>query len=88
MYTQCGCACRSDTASVFSKSILTNKLLVAGIIFEILLLSAVTCLPALQKIFGTYFVDLRVLGFACFCSITILCVDELRKLAARQPFMW
>lgn len=77
-------ACRSPRLSVFNRSLFQCELLWIGIALEVCLLAAVVCVPALQRIFGTNFVDLRVLVFASLCSLTILGVDELRKFVLRK----
>lgn len=77
-------ACRSRTETVFSRSIFRNRLLWAGIVLELCLVAAVLCMSCWQNVFDTNFVDLRVVGFAFFCSVMILFIDEVRKLFLRR----
>ena len=46
-------ACRSERFSVFKIGFLRNKLILWGIVFELMLASLIIYLPFLQKIFST-----------------------------------
>lgn len=76
--------CRTDSASVFSVGILSNRRVVLGIAAELLLLVALSYLPLLQGIFGT--APLRAGDWAVLAVLPVLMVglDEVRKAWVRR----
>ncbi len=77
-------ACRTERASAFSRGLLGNRLLLAGIGFELLLAACLIYVPILQPVFGTGPLGARwwLLLFACVPPVFLL--EEGRKLLARR----
>ena len=79
-----GLTCRSDRRSLASMGILTNRLLVAGIVCEVLLLLAAVYVPAVSDVLGTApppaFAWLVPVPFA----LLLLGADEIRKGFVRR----
>lgn len=75
-------ACRTESLSVFSTSLLDNSLLWIGIVAELALVALLLYVPILQRAFGTNKVPFYPHWVFCFVLWTplILLVDEIRKL--------
>lgn len=77
-------ACRTEVASMFSIGIFTNKLLNAGVIFELALTAALIYTPFLHDIFDTYPVPFTYwLFYIAFIPI-LIGAEEIRKLFLRK----
>ena len=77
-------AARTDHVSLFSVGVLTNRLLLAGIAFELALTAVVVYLPAAQLVLDTRALRLpELLVLACF-PVVVWAVDELYRLVGRR----
>jgi magnesium-transporting ATPase (P-type) len=77
-------ATRTNRASVFSIGILSNRWIIYGVIFELVLVATIIYVPFLQDIFG-----LRPLGIvewllALSFGVIVFIADELRKAYIRR----
>jgi magnesium-transporting ATPase (P-type) len=77
-------ACSSFKDSIFSLGFLSNKLLVVGVVFELLLSAVIIYSPIGNRIFGTAPVKLSVWPILIPFSIVLLLAEELRKLYVRR----
>jgi sodium/potassium-transporting ATPase subunit alpha len=77
-------ACRSSQESIFQLGILTNKLVIIGIVVEVLLSVFIIYHPLGNKIFGTAPVALEVWLMLVPFSIALLVAEEIRKVYARK----
>ena len=75
--------CRAQTQSVFKIGLLTNKKVLFGIAFEILLLSALIYIPILQGIFNTAPIGLLEWGVLALMPIPVVLLEEIRKSISR-----
>ena len=73
-------ACRSDRLSVFKLDWRTNPLMVLGIAIELILLALIAYTPTGNEIFGTSPLPLWIFGPLVLGSLTLLLVEEGRKL--------
>lgn len=77
-------ACRTEVASIFSIGMLTNKILNAGVAFELILTAALIYVPFLQNVFDTYPVPYTYwLFYIAFVPI-LIGAEELRKFIVRR----
>ncbi len=77
-------ACRSFKDSIFSLGFLSNKLLVTGVVIELLLSAVIIYSSIGNRIFGTAPVNLSVWLILIPFSIGLLLAEELRKLYVRR----
>jgi sodium/potassium-transporting ATPase subunit alpha len=77
-------ACRSFKESIFSLGFLSNKLIILGIILEIVLSAFIIYHPFGNKIFGTAPLSLGTLLIFLPFSIALLAAEELRKVYVRK----
>jgi sodium/potassium-transporting ATPase subunit alpha len=77
-------ACRSSQESIFQLGIFTNKLVIIGIVVEVLLSAFIIYHPFGNKIFGTAPVGLDVWLILIPFSIALLAAEELRKVYVRK----
>ena len=77
-------ACRTSKASVFSKGIFSNKVILVGIASEALLLSIIALTPLGQAVFGTAPFDAGYLPLMLLFGAIILGCEELRKYFYRS----
>jgi P-type Ca2+ transporter type 2C len=77
-------AIRTDRASIFTVGLFSNRLLLWGILSEVLILLALSYLPFLQSIFGTAPLTCRDLLFLLIFPPLMLLADELRKAWMRR----
>jgi P-type Ca2+ transporter type 2C len=75
--------CRTDRASVFSIGLLSNRLVLAGIAFELVLLSLLIYVPFFQGVFNTAPLGLVEWAFVLAWTPIIFLLDELRKALLR-----
>jgi len=76
--------CRTKKESIFKKGFLTNKVVLLGILSEIILLSIILYFPPANKLFGTSPVEFRILAISLPFAIVIFLGDELRKKLLRK----
>jgi calcium-translocating P-type ATPase len=77
-------AARTEHASLRSVGLLTNRLLLWGIAFEIAFAAALVTVPPLQTIFGTAPPDPRLLAILIAFPILVWAPDELRRAVLRR----
>ncbi|MEW6416716.1 MAG: cation-transporting P-type ATPase [Nitrospirota bacterium] len=77
-------ACRSSRESVFSIGFLSNRLIFAGIIVEILLQLFIVYHPFGNKIFGTAPIGLNAWLVLIPFSVALLLAEEVRKFYVRK----
>jgi len=77
-------ACRSEKHSAFKLGFLSNKLILVGIIFELILASAIVYVPFLQDIFQTTRVGWADWGIVFIFAVFIFLAEELRKRLYRK----
>ncbi len=81
--------CRTRTQSLFTVGLLTNKLVLVGIAFELCLLAAISYIPAFNTFFGTAPLEPWQLLLSVPFALTILIGDEVRRVLVRRgnPFV-
>jgi sodium/potassium-transporting ATPase subunit alpha len=77
-------ACRSSIESVFSIGFFSNKLIFAGILFELLLQIFIVYHPIGNKLFGTAPLSVSVWLFLLPFSVILLAAEEARKNIMRS----
>jgi sodium/potassium-transporting ATPase subunit alpha len=77
-------ACRSSRESVFSVGFFSNKLIVIGIVVEVVLSAFIIYHPVGNKIFGTAPISLNIWLVLTPFSIGLLAAEELRKFYVRK----
>lgn len=76
--------CRTETQSVFKAGLFSNRRVLFGIGFEILLLSAIIYLPFLQQVFNTAAIGVADWLFLIVLPFLILGLEEIRKAIVRK----
>lgn len=76
--------CRTERQSVFKVGLFSNIRVMQGIVFEILLISAIMYVPFLQGIFQTAPIDFREWAFLLVLPLLILLIEEIRKAIFRR----
>jgi sodium/potassium-transporting ATPase subunit alpha len=76
--------CRSETRSAFRVGLLTNPLILGGILGEVLLILAIVYLPVGHRVFGTAPIPSAAWFVAAACAVAMFGLEELRKLALRR----
>lgn len=76
--------CRTESQSVFSIGLFSNKRVLFGIVFEVLLLCVIIYTPFLQEIFNTAPIGLMDWVFLVLVPIPIVLLEELRKYVHRR----
>jgi magnesium-transporting ATPase (P-type) len=77
-------ACRSSKDSIFRLGFFSNRLVIIGIIAEVILSAFIVYHPYGNKIFGTAPLGMDVWLILLPFSIALLAADELRKLYVRK----
>ena len=77
-------ACRSSRESIFKSGFFSNRLIVIGIIVEVLLSAIIIYLPPANRMFGTEPLGIDVWLILIPFSIGLLLVEELRKVYAKR----
>lgn len=77
-------ACRSEQVSAFRLGLWTNPLLWLGIAVELTLLALIVYNPWAQAVFATQAIPLWVWPILALGALSLLLVDELRKLIRRR----
>jgi len=72
-------SCRSERYSAFKFGFLSNKLILLGIIFELILVCFIIYTPFFQKIFQTTGLGLKEWGILFVFMVVIFSLEELRK---------
>ena len=70
--------------SVFTIGLLSNRLLLAAIVFEIVLLVAFVSVPPFQDVFHTETLDPLAWPFLLIWPVVVFGAEELRKAALRR----
>ncbi|HEX5205668.1 MAG TPA: cation-transporting P-type ATPase, partial [Actinoplanes sp.] len=77
-------AARTDRASLRSIGVFSNRLLLAGIVFELAFAAALIYVPPLQTIFGTAALDPAELAFLLPFPLIVWAADELVRWRSRR----
>lgn len=77
-------ASRTNRASVFEIGLLSNRWILYGIGFELLIAAAIVYVPFLQRIFGTAPVELNVWLISLSFGVVLFFAEELRKWYVRR----
>ncbi|MHB1293767.1 MAG: cation-translocating P-type ATPase [Anaerolineae bacterium] len=75
--------CRTDRISVFRKGLLSNRLVVIGIVVEFLVVALLAYTPVLQHVFGTAPLEPQHWLFMLLWAPVLFLLDELRKALLR-----
>ena len=75
--------CRTQESSLFSINPFGNRLILAGVFLELVLLGLLMYVPAFQHVFNTAALGWQDLAFAFVWAPIIIGLDELRKLFIR-----
>ncbi|MDQ1276530.1 MAG: sodium/potassium-transporting ATPase subunit alpha, partial [Euryarchaeota archaeon] len=81
-------ASRTRFQSVFSMGLFSNRLVLLGIVSELLILAFIIWNPFSNLIFNTAPIDLRYMLLAVPFAVLLLGVDELRKYLLRKNVNW
>jgi magnesium-transporting ATPase (P-type) len=81
-------AARTDRASLRSIGVFSNRLLLAGIVFELAFAAALIYVPPLQTIFGTAALDPAELAFLLPFPLIVWAADELVRWRSRRGGMF
>ncbi|MEN6314074.1 MAG: cation-transporting P-type ATPase [Clostridiaceae bacterium] len=76
--------CRTERQSVFKVGLFSNKKVIQGIVFEILLISLIIYVPFLQEVFQTAPIGIREWAFLIVLPPLILLIEEIRKTISRR----
>ena len=76
--------CRTEIQSVFKAGLFSNKRVIQGIIFEIVLINLIIYVPFMQKIFQTAPLGIREWALLIILPPVILLVEEIRKAIFRR----
>ncbi len=77
-------ACRSEKLSAFKIGFFNNKLILWGIVFELILTCGIIYMPFFQKIFNTMGLGWREWGILFVFMVIIFFLEELRKKLSRK----
>ena len=76
--------CRTETDSVFSVGLFSNRQINLGIVFEVFLVVLLSVVPPLREIFHTSPLAPLDYAFLCLLPPVILLMEELRKAIVRK----
>jgi len=76
--------CRTEEQSLFKIGLFSNKKVIRGIAFEILLISAIIYIPFLQSIFQTAPIGIKDWVFLVIIPVPMLLFEEIRKAIIRR----
>ena len=76
--------CRTEKQSIFKVGLFSNKRVLKGIVFEILVISLIIYVPILQGIFQTAAIGIKEWVFLIITPVLVLLIDEIRKLIYRR----
>jgi magnesium-transporting ATPase (P-type) len=77
-------AARTDRASLRSVGIFSNRLLLAGVVFELAFAAALVYLPGVDTVFGTTAPPALVFALLIPCPFLVWGVDELYRAHGRR----
>ncbi|MCJ7730255.1 MAG: cation-transporting P-type ATPase, partial [Sedimentisphaerales bacterium] len=77
-------ACRSERYSAFKFGFLSNKLIIWGIVFELISLSLLVYIPFFQRIFNTISLSWQDWGILFVFMIIVFFLEELRKKISKR----
>ncbi|CAK8053938.1 cation-translocating P-type ATPase [Eupransor demetentiae] len=78
---------RTKYTSVFKIGLFSNKHIVTGIIFEVILISLIIYVPFLQGVFNTHALGVQEWLFLIAIPIPLILLEELRKWVVRKYFL-
>jgi calcium-translocating P-type ATPase len=76
--------CRSDLRSMFTRGVLGNKIMLAGIALEIAIILLIDYTPLGNSLFGTAPISLSVWIFIIPFAIAMIALEEFRKWICRR----
>lgn len=76
--------CRTEKQSLFQIGLFSNKRILGGIIFEVILITCLMYLPFLQKLFGTTGIQLQDWLFLICIPLPLIFIEEIRKKIIRR----
>jgi Ca2+-transporting ATPase len=76
--------CRTETQSVFKIGLFSNKRVLQGIVFEIMIIFAIIYVPFLQEIFQTAPIGIREWIFLIIIPVPMILFEEIRKAIFRR----
>jgi magnesium-transporting ATPase (P-type) len=79
-----GFAARTDRASLRAIGVFSNRLLLAGMLFEIVFAAALIYVPFLQGVFSTTALPWNAVAFVLPFPFIVWGADELRRLVIRR----
>jgi hypothetical protein len=77
-------AARTERVSLRSVGVLTNRLVLAGVAFELVFAAALVATPGIQGVFGTAVPPLEALLILPAFPLIVWGADELRRRARRR----
>jgi len=77
-------ACRSSKSSIFKLGFFSNRLIIIGIVAEVILSAFIIYHPLGNRIFSTAPLGVEVWLLLIIFSIALLFAEELRKWASRE----
>ncbi|MFP4403238.1 MAG: cation-translocating P-type ATPase [Nanoarchaeota archaeon] len=77
-------ACRTSRESVFTKGFFSNKVIVIGLITEVILVLLIALNPFFQKVFATLPFDLVYIPLVIMFGLILLFAEEIRKYFYRK----
>lgn len=76
--------CRTETTSVFRIGLFSNRRILIGIVFEVVLLVILTTFPPLQGVFHTAPLAWQDYAFLCCIPPVVIAIEEVRKAWLRR----
>lgn len=76
--------CRTETTSVFKIGLFSNRRILIGIVFEVVLLVILTTFPPLQGVFHTGPLAWQDYAFLCCIPPVVIAIEEIRKAWLRR----
>ena len=77
-------SCRTHDESLVKVGLLANRAVLVGIAVEVVLLCAISYVPALQDVFGTTAIGPEEWLFLIMLPIPMVLLDEARKAISRR----
>ena len=76
--------CRDENHPVFRRGMFSNRLILAGIVFEVLLIALIDCTPWGNRLFGTAPLPLSAWLFVVPFALGMIAIEEVRKRFVRS----
>ncbi len=76
--------CRTRRQSILTVGIFANKLVLLGVVSELILLALIAYVPLMNTFFGTAPLELWQLSLSIPFAITIIIADEIRRVFVRR----